>query len=136
MIVLDASAAVHLVLNSSVGQRVAERIAEPSQSLHAPHLVDLEVAQVLRRYVHLTEISVQRAQIALQDFIDLDVQRYDHHSFLDRIWQLRDNLTAYDAAYVALAEVLDAVLLTTDARLAGAPGDRVRIEVVSVETGL
>lgn len=134
MIVLDASAAIHLVLNSSVGTRVAERIADPGESLHAPHLVDLEVAQVLRRYVHNKELSVQRAETALQDFVDLDLSRYDHHSLLDRIWQVRDNLTAYDAAYVALAEALDAVLLTADARMARAPGGRVRIDLVSLES--
>lgn len=134
MIVLDASAAIHLVLNSSVGTRVAERIADPGESLHAPHLVDLEVVQVLRRYVHNKELSVQRAETALQDFVDLDLSRYDHHSLLDRIWQVRDNLTAYDAAYVALAEALDAVLLTADARMARSPGDRVRIDLVSLES--
>lgn len=131
MIVLDASAAVHLVLNSSVGVRVAERISDPAESLHAPHLVDLEVTQVLRRYVHAGEISVERADLALQDFVDLGLTRYDHHSFLGRIWELRDNLTAYDAAYVALAEALDALLLTSDGRMAGAPGVRVRVEVIA-----
>lgn len=130
MIVLDASAAVHLILNSRVGTNIAQRIADPRETLHAPHLIDLEVTQVLRRYVHIDELSAQRAEMALQDFVDLDLVRYDHQSLLDRVWQLRENLTAYDASYVALAEVLDAVLLTTDARLARAPSGRVRIEVM------
>lgn len=130
MIVLDASAAVHLLLNSSVGANIARRIADPNETLHAPHLIDLEVTQVIRRYVQIEELSIDRAEVALQDFADLDLVRYDHHSLLDRIWQLRENLTAYDASYLALAEVLDAVLLTSDARMARAPGSRVRVEVV------
>lgn len=121
MIVLDASAALELLLGSAVGRRVAVRIADPSESLHVPHLVDLEIAQVLRRFVLAGSVSPARATQALDDLAQLDLDRCAHGPLMPRIWALRDNLTAYDAAYVALAEALAAPLLTCDARIAGAP---------------
>ena len=128
MIVLDASAAIELILGTLDGTKVAARIADPAETLHAPHLIDIEVAQVMRRYADLGTISGPRGRAALQDLADLDLARYAHDALLPRVWQLRRNLTAYDAAYVALAEALGAPLLTLDARLAGAPGHRARIE--------
>lgn len=130
MIVLDASAALELLLNTGRGARVAERIAPARESLHAPHLIDLEVAQVLRRAESRGRISAARAGEALLDLRALDLERYAHDLFLGRIWELRANASAYDAAYLALAEVLDAPLLTADARLAGTPGTTARLEVV------
>lgn len=130
MIVLDASAALELLLVTDKGRRVAERIAPPDETLHAPHLIDLEVAQVLRRYVGRREIGEARAGQAVEDFRDLDLNRYPHDVFLGRIWELRHNVSAYDAVYLALAEALGAPLLTSDARLGDVPDTRARIEVV------
>jgi len=130
LIVIDASAALELLLASPTGGRVAERAFGQAESMCAPHLIDLEVAQVLRRYTLSGDMEPSRAAEALQDFLDLSIERYPHDLFLTRIWQMRHNLTAYDAAYVALAEALGAVLLTTDARLAAAPGHDAQVEVV------
>ncbi|MBI4728174.1 MAG: type II toxin-antitoxin system VapC family toxin [Acidobacteria bacterium] len=131
MIVLDASAAIELVLDTEAGEAVARRIADPGESLHAPHLIDLEVAQALRRYSREGQVSHARARHALEDFGDLDVERYPHHDLLPRIWELRGGVTAYDAAYLALAEALRAPLLTLDARLARARGHSARLELVA-----
>lgn len=130
MIVLDASAAVEWVLNTAIGEMVGQRIARQS-TLHAPHLIDLEVAQTLRRFLRANALAEPRASAALNDFVQLDIERYDHSPLLPRIWQLRENLTAYDAAYVALAEALNVPLLTTDGKLAGAPGILCKVDVVS-----
>jgi predicted nucleic acid-binding protein len=130
MIVLDASAVLELLLGGPGGVVVRQRIASPDETLHAPHLLDLEVPQVLRRYSASGALSSERARLAIEDLAALDLERYPHEPLLDRVWQLRDNLTAYDAAYVALAEALDAPLLTFDARLANAPGHRARIELL------
>ncbi|TMA35858.1 MAG: type II toxin-antitoxin system VapC family toxin [Deltaproteobacteria bacterium] len=130
MIVLDASAVIELLLGTRAGGAVARRIAPSGESLHAPHLIDLEVAQALRRYAQSGQISEGRAAEALEDLGDLDLSRYPHDILLSRIWALRRNATAYDAAYLALAESLPAPLLTADARLRGVPGVRARVEVV------
>lgn len=130
MIVLDASAAVDWLLQTPAGHKIEKRIYARNESLHAPHLLDLEVAQVLRRLVRETLISAQRADVAMEDFRDLRVTRYPHSIFLPRIWQLRHNLSAYDAAYVVLAEKLSATLITCDKRLASAPGHTVQIELL------
>jgi len=120
VIVLDASAAIDWLLQTAAGQQVENRIYLRGDSLHAPHLLDLEVAQVLRRLVREGKVSVQRADQAIQDLLNLRVTRYPHIVFLPHIWRLRHNLSAYDAAYVALAERLGATLVTRDARLASA----------------
>ena len=130
MIVLDASAALELLLNTDGGRLVADRIRDPQLTLHAPHLLSIEVAHVLRRLVATGEVRAARASLALDDLRALDLDRYDHELLLPRIWKLRDNLTAYDAAYVALAEALGATLLTFDERLARAPGNRATIELL------
>jgi predicted nucleic acid-binding protein len=122
VIVLDASAVVDWLLQTEAGRRLESRIYSRGESLHAPHLLDLEVVQVLRRLVREAVISAQRADHAIQDLLDLRVTRYPHFVFLPHIWRLRHNLSAYDAAYIALAEQLGATLLTRDARLASAPG--------------
>jgi predicted nucleic acid-binding protein len=132
LIVVDASAAIELLLNSPAGAHVAERVFRENESLHVPHLIDLEVAQVLRRYVAAREITTERAFQALEDFTDLPFNRYPHFDFLPRVWELRQSLTAYDAAYVSLAEALDAPLLTTDSKLRNSHGHSARIELIAV----
>ena len=129
MIVLDASAAVDWLLQTSAGQEIERRIYARQESLHAPHLLDLEVGQVLRRLVREAVISARRGEEAIQDLLALRVTRYPHFVFLHRILQLRHNLSAYDAAYVVLAEKLDATLITRDARLAS---DSSRVAAVEV----
>ena len=129
MIVLDASAVLEWLLQTRVGTRVEARVFSEAATLHAPHLVDIEVAQVLRRYVKKGLITGSRGDQALEDLVDLSLTRYPHDMLLSRIWALRDNLTAYDAAYVALAEALDAPLVTCDTKIAAAPGHRARVEV-------
>jgi len=128
VIVLDASAVVDWLLQTPTGKRIEKRIFSRTESLHAPHLLDLEVGQVLRRLVRETTVSAERADEAIRDLLDLRVTRYPHFVLLPRIWQLRHNLSAYDAAYVVLAEQLGATLLTRDARLASASGHAAQIE--------
>lgn len=130
MIVIDASAVIELILRTRLGEKVEARALVPEERLHAPHIVDLEVAQVLRRLVQLDEIPRARAQEALEDYADLLIERSAHLPFLQRIWELRDSQTAYDAAYVSLAEALDAPLITCDARLARSHGHRAKIELI------
>ena len=133
MIVLDASALVELILDTSTGELVADRIANPAEGLHVPHLADIEVVQALRRYVREGEIDADAGETALDDLRALDLQRHAHEPLLKRVWDLRQNLTAYDAVYVALAEVLDGVLLTCDRRLSQAPGMSRRVMLVDSE---
>lgn len=130
MIVLDASVVLELLLNTAAGRSVADRIHRAEESLHAPHLLDVEVAQVLRRYVQRGVLSADRGRQSLAYLQQFDVTRYAHEPLLQRIWALRMTLTAYDAAYVALAEALDAPLLTRDARLAATPGARARVDLI------
>jgi predicted nucleic acid-binding protein len=128
--VLDASALVELLLHTPAGELVAARVADPNEGLHVPHLVDVEVAQALRRYVRTGDLKAAEAADVLADLHALDLQRHAHEPLLDRIWSLRENLSAYDAAYVALAEVLDTQLLTCDGRLSRAPGLGRRVVLV------
>ncbi len=121
MIVVDASALLEVLLRTSAAEAVEARLfGEPRQTLHAPHLLDVEVAQVLRRYAAMGEIDAHRGHEALTDLADFPIRRYPHDFLLVRVWNLRSNFTAYDAVYVALAEALDGRLLTTDQRLAAA----------------
>jgi predicted nucleic acid-binding protein len=129
MIVLDASATIDWLLQTVVGREIEERIYSRGESLHAPHLLDVEFAQVLRRLVREGSVSAARADQAIQDLLDLRVTRYPHFVFLPRIWRLRDNFSAYDAVYVAVTEKLDATLITRDARLASASARLVSIEL-------
>lgn len=129
MIVVDASAVLEILLQTPAAARVSRRMFASGVTLHAPHLLDVEVAQALRRYARSGVISSDRGAQALEYLADLPLNRYPHFVLLPRIWQLRHNVTAYDAAYLALAEALDAPLLTRDRALASA-GGRVRVEVV------
>lgn len=131
MIVLDASAAVEWLLRLPRARPIEQRLSHPDESLHAPHAIDVEVAQVVRRLAARGAVSADRGWQALLDLADLDLERHAQDVLLATMWRLRDNLTAYDAAYVALAEALDAPLLTLDARLAAAPGHEAHVEVLS-----
>jgi predicted nucleic acid-binding protein len=130
VIVVDASALFEVLLQTSAAAAVEARLFEPGESLHAPHLLDVEIAQVVRRFAAAGEIDAERARAALEDLSDFHLHRYAHAVFLPRIWELRANLSAYDAAYVALAEALDAPLLTRDRRLARAANHHARVELV------
>ena len=130
MIVLDASAIVAVLLDPGSGaERIRERIESPGESLHVPHVMDLEVLHALRRQALRGVLSPRRSAEALEDLANIMFVRYPHTSLMQRIWELRENLTAYAAAYVALAEALDAPLVTMDARLAQAPGHNVAVEL-------
>jgi len=122
VIVLDTSAAIELLLGLPLARRVQEHLEQVEWQIAAPRLLEIEVLQVLRRRVAAGYTTREDADEARQLMRDLNVRYFDHAVLAERIWQLRDNLTAYDAAYVALAELLDAPLLTSDARLAHAPG--------------
>ena len=130
MIVVDASVMLEVLLRTPDVQAVEERLFDPHETLHAPHLLDVEVAQVLRKQVAKGVMSDARGQEALQDFLDLPLVRYPHDFLLPRVWELRKNLTAYDAVYVALAEALRFPLVTCDANIAGAPGHSAQVDVV------
>ncbi len=130
MIVVDASVILELLLRRPATRAIEPRLFRRGETLHAPHLLDLEVAQVLRCYAAKGELGPDRGDEALEDLRDLGIHRYAHEPFLSRIWKLRGNLTAYDAAYVALAEALDAPLLTRDRKMAQAQGHRAKIEVI------
>jgi len=128
LIVVDASAMLEVLLGTGAGARIQERFFRSGETLHAPHLIDLEVAQVLRRYGAAGDLDPGRGAEALEDLADMPLNRYPHDFLLPRIWELRQRVTAYDAAYIALAEALDAPLVTRDVRLARATGHVARIE--------
>ena len=133
MIVLDASAAIEWLLQTPRAAAVEGRLFSTGSNtpvLHTPHLLDVEVAQVLRKHVVAGIMTAARAREALDDLRDLRLIRYPHDFLLSRIWDLRHNLTAYDATYVALAEVLEAPLITCDRNIAVAPGHHAQVEVI------
>jgi predicted nucleic acid-binding protein len=128
VLVVDTSAVLEALAASDPASGLVERLALDGD-LHAPHLVDTEVLHALRGMTIGGAISSERAADARSDFADLTLVRYPHQPLSDRVWQLRHNLTAYDATFVALAETLGAPLITCDARLASAPGHTARIEL-------
>jgi predicted nucleic acid-binding protein len=130
LIVVDASFLVN-VLGDDLedGQRARDRLR--GQSLVAPELIDLEVANTFRKFCAVKRLSTQRASQALSDLCDMRMDRIPHRELIGRCWELRNNLSIYDASYVAVAELFDAVLLTVDSRLARASGARCQIEVFS-----
>ena len=128
-VVLDASVVVELVLGTRVGAKARERLLDPRISLHGPELLDLEVLNVLRRYVQAGRVAADRAEAAVRRLNELDLRRHRHGPMLRRIWSRRASLTAYDATYVTLAEVLGSPLLTADARLSRAPALPVPVEL-------
>lgn len=130
MIVVDASALLEFLLQTPLGIRVEARLFRHDDELHAPHLVDVEVVQGLRRLMRLGEVSSGRAAEAIADLTELDLHRHGHLDLLGRAWALRDNMSAYEAMYVALAEAIDAPIATCDGPLAKTPGHRARIAVI------
>ena len=125
MIVVDASAAVSGLLHAG-----AARDCLTTEALHAPHVLDTEVTDVIRKMVLRRTLSGDVAWRALAAWKRLGLRRYPTIGMLERIWDLRDNVSAYDAAYVALAEALGCHLITADQRLAIADGLRCTIEIV------
>ena len=132
MIVLDSSAIVEWLLGLPLADDVADRIMA-ADSLHVPALLDVEVAQVVRRYVASGDIAAQAGGRALHALAELDAVRYTHEFLLPLIWKLRENLTAYDAAFAALAAALDAPLVTLDGRLARAIPTRMSGQPIKVD---
>lgn len=128
MIVVDASALLEVLLHTAAASAIDRRLS--GETLHVPHLLDMEIAQVVRRYAARAQISSERGRTALADLGDLPLRRHPHYYLLPRVWELRNNLSAYDAIYVALAELLDAPLLTRDRRLASAMGALAKIELL------
>jgi predicted nucleic acid-binding protein len=129
VIVVDASAVLEFLLQTRLGAQIEARLFRDDDELHAPHLVDVEVVQALRRLVRTKEVSAARADELIADLTDLDLHRHTHLDLLDRVWALRENITASDATYIALAEALNATVVTCDAPLGKGPGHRARIEV-------
>jgi predicted nucleic acid-binding protein len=128
VIVVDTSAVIAALVGRPPDKRLVDRLSVDGD-LHAPHLLDVELLHALRRLVRGGVLSRDRAAEARDDFAQLAIVRYGHLALADRIWALRDNLTAYDATFVALAELLDLPLVTCDARLAHAPGHQAAIEL-------
>jgi predicted nucleic acid-binding protein len=130
MKVLDASVLVEYLTEGEFAESSRRGIESSPGWLWAPHLVDAEVGHALRGVVRAGELSARGARAALEDLMEMRLQRISHHLLADRAWELRDNVSFYDGLYVALAEQLEAPLLTLDARLAKAPGLRAEIELV------
>jgi predicted nucleic acid-binding protein len=130
VIVVDASALIEVLLATGAGARVSARLFRGEETLHAPHLLDLEIVHVLRRGCLIGQLRSDRAAEALADLSDLRLVRHPHEPCVPRIWALRHNLTAYDAAYVSLAEALESPLVTRDPRMASAHGHRAKIELI------
>jgi predicted nucleic acid-binding protein len=131
LIVLDASAAIDLLLQIHPNATsIGTRLRRGGESLHVPAVFDVEVLDACRRYGLGKVLTAPRARQALDDLADLRIARYSYAPLLDRMWELRTTLSAFDAAYVALAEVLDAPLVTTDRRLGRAPGHKAKVEVI------
>jgi predicted nucleic acid-binding protein len=129
VIVVDASALLEIFLRTARGDRIWNRLFGADDALHAPHLIDLEVAQVMRRYVSRGEVDADRGRAVVDLMSRMPITRYSHEPMLSRIWALRANATAYDAAYLALAEGLRAPLVTCDDALAKIPGVSAAVEV-------
>ena len=129
MIVLDASAAIELLITSQRAAAVREAIG--NERMQAPHLLDIEVAQVLRRFRARGALTESDVELAVEDLLQMRIQRHAHLALLPRIRELSDNATAYDACYLALAEELDAVLVTCDAKMSRVAGSRARTLVLA-----
>ncbi len=127
MIVLDASCALKLILKQG-GTELARRVL--NEQIHAPFLLDVEVLSALRRLIRRKEVNVERATVGLEWLFDLGIERHHTEEIVWRAFALRDSLSAYDAAYVAVAEFLGAPLLTADGRLARAHGHHATVELV------
>lgn len=131
MIVVDASALLELLLGTERADRLAARLLAHDQRLHAPHLIDIEIASALRRLTVSKNLSVARAGESFADLEAMAIERHAHTDLLPRVWELRNSLSAYDACYVALAEAVDAPLITCDTKLARSHGHRATIEAIA-----
>jgi predicted nucleic acid-binding protein len=131
VIVIDASALLEVLLRSERSDAVARRILASKGALHAPHLIDLEVAQVVRRFARRNEVNEARVREVFADLADFRLVRHPHQFLLPLIWGLRDHLTAYDAAYLALAHALQTTLVTCDKALANVPGYGDNVELIA-----
>jgi predicted nucleic acid-binding protein len=129
VVVIDASALVEIVLRPAARSKLAGRLLRAANAVHAPHLIDIEVANALRRLFLMGAMTSQRGVEALEDLAALRLIRHSHVHLLPRIWQLRHNVSAYDAAYLALAEELNAPLVTCDRRLSNSAGHRACVEL-------
>ena len=130
MIVVDASAVLELLLRTSKAAALDALLLNSQERLHAPHLLDVEVAQTLRRLTLAGDLADRRAEQAIEDFRQLAIERHAHTDMLTRAWQLRSSVTAYDAMYVALAEGLEATLVSCDARLGRSHGHGALVRIV------
>ena len=130
MIVVDASLIVDILLVIDVPPGLTDRLLDPTEVLNAPQLMDVEVIHVLRRYARTGSLCASRATQALDDLLNLPIERYGHSLLIPRIWAYRDNLSAYDAAYLALADALACKVVTRDRRFASAPVCAGRVEFV------
>lgn len=128
MIVVDTSAILGVLIGRPGIPGLGDRMLSDGD-LHAPHLLDVEFLHAVRRLVMAGALSEDRAADACHDFAELTILRYPHVALADRMWALRHNVSAYDAAFIALAETLEAPLVTCDARLARAPGHAARVEL-------
>jgi predicted nucleic acid-binding protein len=129
VIVVDASAIIEVLLNTATGDVLRSYLFATGETLHVPHLMDVEVLQVLGRYSISKTLDRKRAGEAFDDYAAIPLTRYPHSVLLPRVWELRHNLTAYDAVYVALAEALDATLVTCDRGLGAVAGHHAAIRV-------
>ena len=129
MIVVDTSTVLELLLHTAAGERHADRVFASER--HAPHLIDLEFTNALRRFARLGTLNAVEAFETLEVFHDFAIERHDHIKLLRRVWELRDAISTYDASYVALAEMLDAPLLTLDGKLSRTHGHQAKIELLS-----
>lgn len=127
MIVIDASALIEALLGTEIGLEILDRCA--GSDLHAPHLIDLEVSNVLRRMVRRGVVPPAQGSAVVESFASSFVERWDHREFLVRAWQLRDQLSSYDAVYIAMAEILDAPLITSDAGMKAAIAHKAHVEL-------
>ena len=130
IVVLDASVVIDLLLDREPYSHEIEAFIRRADLLAAPHLLDVEVAQVLRRFLLRGELGSQRARQALHDLVDCPIQRYAHYPLIARAFQLAHNLTIYDAAYVVLTEALDATLLTRDSAMEQTPGTDIKVQLI------
>ena len=130
MIVVDASAITEFLLQTELGSRVEQRLYRDDEDLHAPHLLDVEVLSALRRLARSGEVKPDRAEEAIDDLMLLRIIRQGHVDLVSRAWQLRQSVTAYDAVYLALAESLDATVVTCDRPFASASRRTARIELI------
>src|SRR5262245_48096024 len=131
MIVVDASAMTELLLQTELGARVERRLCRVDDQSHAPHLIDVEVLSALRRLVQAGDVPPGRAEEAIEDLGLIRLVRHGHLDLLSRAWALRKNVTVYDAMYIALAESLDATVVTCDRLLGARSRHSARIEVIS-----